>query len=477
MSPFGQRRSDIRVVDSRALVALKNRLTPEQAIEKQAAFVAASAARSNTATAASVSGMNAAPSKAPGAAYLGQKAARATSSICYNVAADVAAYKVADLASVCKINLGKCRALGSLWNGEILTTLPPGYQATTSHSDYLAWALPEWWNQLDDADSDIWGLAAGPIQWGLDWDAVQLQEPGLYWTSGKGFLYYAIRYAVATMYAFAGQLNKPDVFGNACLLSKEKVQADIRNAGKGGWTLTVAHKCQFQDDRIQVASDGAIDAFRTWYGGYKGLTLVLPTDLNDSILVTCALADYFFSWGLKLYDYVCAGESTDPVRDLWYSVMCARSGLSEIVDLVGLLVHEHSHSTGFPATEWECVFVDYQECCHFELGWSSRHRLMARLGLPLSRLPDMADRQLNNAAEKPTATTKGGTRDWFDFDNNEEWSYKFSFNLANYDCDGSWMTGTHTDLWEEKHKLWLAWLYPSGCAAGSHHGGVEVFNE
>lgn len=367
---------------------------------------------------------------------------------------DVASWDVASLADRCKLNLGKCKALGTLWDGEISAQLPREFAATSSHGDYLSWALSDWWEALDGSDSAVWDIVGKPIQWGLDWDAPELQAFGLYWTSGEGFLYYALRYAVATMYAFPGMLNKPDVFGNACLVSKAEI---IEAIEKRLWTLTVTRKCDFSKDRIVVAWNGEVAAERAWQGSYIGLTLLLPTCINDGIMVNAALADYFFSWGIRLFDYVNAGLSDDPMRDKFTSLLCARAALSEIVDIVGLFVHEHSHSTGFPATEWECgAFGRPQECCHFQLGWSSRARLMSRLALPLPRLPDVAE------------SSSAVFLDRFDFDWDEHVSFTFAFSGStwlggpgSYDCSGSSMVFDRVSIWDAKAGTTLSWSYPS----------------
>jgi hypothetical protein len=142
--------------------------------------------------------------------------------------------------------------------------------------------------------------------------------------------------------------------------------------------------------------------------------------------------------------------------------LCAKAGLSEIVDIAANLLHEFSHGTGWPETWWECALLWGQfECCHFNLEWMFRHRMYAVHALPLSLLADNAtsDRMSNR----------------FNFDSGVDWSFTFSKTGGGIDyCDGATMTGVHSDLWTPDHTVKFSWSYPTECAAGDGTDSATV---
>ena len=408
------------------------------------------------------------------------KAAPEAGRPCAFVPRSVASFDVASLRDVCGINLGPSRYFSTApFFGELFASLPPDFMASSSHDEFLAFALPTWFSRIHASTPEAWDAAfsaLNPSIW--DGDPPEWKAKGLYWQNSEGFLARALRYALVTAYAFAWATESIPTFSTACRIDRNVLRNTISGAAldpitKERWRLDVARMCEYTKDGVDVSAFGLVQPRRHWNGLWVGITPRFWTTLNDGVQVSAALADYHFSWAIRLFDFARAGHSENPIADLWMSICCARAALAEIVDIAGLLVHELAHTTNPFDSQQECrADSGKQECCRFNLRWYFCHRIAAEFALPLAALPNMADDDERIDFLRPHETTFDGQRHRFDFDADEYWQFTYhSGTDANTDsCIPAELEGTHHGLWQVDHALGIAWNYPDGCADGSNSG-------
>lgn len=192
--------------------------------------------------------------------------------------------------------------------------------------------------------------------------------------------------------------------------------------------------------------------------------------MNDGMQLTAALADYYFWWAHRLYDWAesgNAGSDEDAVRFL--AKWCARAALAEIVDIAGLLVHEITHLGHFVDSLWECradqvgllLPTRYLKCACFMNSWIFRARVTADLALPLPLLPDTSSGESGDDQHMPR-DRDGVPRQRFDFRADEEWNFQYNQAFA-ADCIGATFDVEHNDLWSESHFALGMFDYPEDC--------------
>lgn len=422
----------------------------------------------------------------PGVVEIVRSMANALTAECAVLPLTVSSCDVALLRNVCSIDLGPDPTMNSVpgRGGRLVASVPLDFEPTSSHNFFLSMMLPRWWNKISDFDEDVWQIATGVFM-PSSLPRKEWLNQGLYWQTEDGFLFRAIRYALATLYGWAFTCEEISVFRDGCMIDKDWIRAQMRDE----WRVDVDDICSYDLDKIRVEGMGRLALHRTWRGDFIGITPMGASTLNDGVHLNAALADYYFWWAHRLLDFVLAGKSAQPSGDLWVAMCCARAGLAEIVEISGLLMHEISHWAGWPATVYECVGL---ECCHFQLDWLHKFRVTADCGLPLAMYPDMAEDEHVDPAggdwhhidyydrQKSTfpVDSTGTVRERFDFSYTDTWSFTYSF-AADYDCGrdgGSSMTGVHSHWSDYDHGLKVTWNYPQECAEGSSSGS-RTFND
>jgi hypothetical protein len=386
------------------------------------------------------------------------------------------AIDIANLAKVCRIDLGECKMYNGVldFDGRLWAEVDCDFQPSSNHGDFLRLMLPEWSDGISNTGwDDTWERATKVLQKSTFNDVALWTSPGLYWTQKEGFIFRALRYAIATLYGWASRADDISVFAKSCLTDKRTIRARIDSRT---WRVRLDEMCEFDDVHFTIDSHGALtDLTRIHKGLYLAISISQATGLNDGLHIMAALADYHFWWSIRLYDWVRQGRSTRPFQDLVVSIQCARAALSEIVELASVLLHEIGHTMAIPDTWWECQYLgNKMDCCHFQLEWYFRHRLCAEFALPL---PLMAD--CSEFRKFPSATDGTGERDRFDFDTDEGWEFEYSFNPGgrNFDaCEDSFNKGVHASLWTTKHKLTVSWQYPQECESDDDATGSQTFN-
>jgi hypothetical protein len=384
------------------------------------------------------------------------------------------AIDVASLRSACRISLGRSRRYEGVldFGGELWAEISDcNFVPTSSHADFLKLFLPEWCEGIEAAGWDhVWERATAVLQQSTFDDYAEWTSKGLFWDMEEGFIFRALRCAIATLRAWGSHIDDIPQFAQQCLTFQHTVESRIDDLA---WRVRLDRMCDFDAVTFEVDSFGqVVNPIRTRRGDYKAISFTQTTGVNDGLHIVAALADYHFWWAIRLFDWVSAGHSERPVQDLLVAIYCARAGLAEVMDLAGLLVHEFSHTTGVPATWWECQFLtDNLDCCHFMLAWNFEHRMLAEFGLPLPLMADCSTSQ--------SFPDEG--RDRFDYADGEAWSFTFAFDAGAGDhidkCDPASFTGAHADLWTLRHRLDVSWDYPSECAAqGSDSSGSDTFN-
>ncbi len=423
---------------------------------------------------------------------------------CLTLPLTVSSCDVSDLRNVCAIDLGLHPLMNGIPGrdvnhansnlipeGRLLATVPLDFEPTSSHNEFLSVMLPRWWNKIGDFDEDVWQISSDVFMA----SALPRKEwlnRGLYWQTDDGFLFRAVRYAIATLYAWAFTCESIGVFQKGCKIDKDWIRSEMRN----GWRVDLGDMCSYDRDLIRVEGMGGLAVRRTWRGAYTGITPMGASTLNDEVQLNAALADYHFWWAHRLYDQIAAGKSTNTFADLWVCMCCARAGLAEIAEISALLMHEISHWAGWRFTLAECSGLDLGgtgklECCHFQMGWFHGFRVTADCGLPLSMFPNLGQDQFDTTGRVVEYANRGSAvfptdnlgnqRERFDFDLHETWNY-----LA--DCDGPTDCGATTSLpsgsfmacaqgepWSLDHSLTVSWDYPSECAAAAT-AGSQSFN-
>jgi hypothetical protein len=153
------------------------------------------------------------------------------------------------------------------------------------------------------------------------------------------------------------------------------------------------------------------------------------------------------------------------------SFLCAKAALSEIADLAHSILHEFSHTTGIPATWYECSgFAQKLECCHFNLQWIWLHVVYGWNSLPLSLLAGGAE-----TLTKPRSAIFV-KRSRFNFDDGEKWNFRHEFvsDKNAQKCNESALLATHSGLWVANDSVKVEWEYPRACADKSEVGSQEI---
>ena len=417
-----------------------------------------------------------------------RQAIAATPTVCAGRSVSVRSDEVADLRNVCEIDLGQCRHwTGAPFHSRLWYELPLEFEPTSSHTEMLDALLPTWhdkvlsfgdtWHIADRVVSDLF-FTSSHTTW---------RKPGLYWEAGNGFFYYAMRYAVATMYAFAYAVNEVSEFTDASGMDKDAVRNKL-----SALVHLVVKPGRFSNytlDQITV-TDGYVTARRTWrpspdfpYEHYVAYTFSDVTHVNDGMQLTAAIADYYyFWWAHRLYDWAesgNAGGEADAVRFL--AKMCARAALAEIVDIAGLFIHEVTHLGHFVDSLYECqansMFgLQYLKCASYMNSWIFRARVTSDLALPVPLFANCDDGSSEDAKDKP-ADSAGDPRDRFDFRADESWYFQYATNVTA--CAPSSLEIAHLDLWAEAHTAVGIWRYPGVCDspnALASVSGVAIMN-
>lgn len=429
----------------------------------------------------------------------------ALNSECEGLPITVSSRDVALLRNVCSIDLDLCPLMNGIpgrdvnWNnplavpeGRLLASLPIDFEPTSDHSEFLNAVLPRWWSKISSFDEDLWDIA----------DAVYMESAlprdgwlnrGLYWQQSDGFLRRAIRYAIVTLYGWAFTCESIGLFQTAGQIDKDWIRSEMRN----NWRVDIGPLCDYSKDLIRIEGQGGVAVRRTWQGGFIGMTPLGATTLNDGVHLNAALADYYFWWAHRLFDYIREGRSTNELADGYVMVCCARAALAEIAEISALLMHEISHWSAHPYTLAECAGVDLfsngrLECCHFMMGWFHGFRVAADCGLPLAMFPDLGeDARYANAqvvdyysrgSDVFPTDSSGLVKRRFDFEFDDRWQYTATFTAV-YDCGnmpsrpgGSFMKAVHTNLWDYDHPLTVSWDYPSECSGHSSTAKSKSFN-
>jgi hypothetical protein len=402
-------------------------------------------------------------------------APKAGVSSCLMLPITVEAHDIANLRDVCTISLGDCRYFNKVdpLNGVLTATLPSDFEPTSKHEDFLQVAFPDWAEKMDRLGWDrVWNAATKTLNRASFVSRTEWKQKGLYWSANshrEGFFFRAYRYAVALLYSYADQVTVVSKFSSACHINEKK----IRDTFDGGvYKIGVEKHANFADNIITVDSFGGVQGSRTWDG--RLAISVFNTAINDSWQVTAGLADYYFWWAIRLYDYVVGGHTTsddDRVRFTIMSLLCAKAALSEIADLAHNILHEFSHTTGIPATWYECSgFFQKLECCHFYLQWIWLHVVYGMNSLPLSLLAGGAE-----TLTKPE-TANFFKRNPFDFDIGETWrfSHKFVSDKQAQECSDARLSVTHNGLWVGSDSIEVDWEYPRACADRSEVGSQKI---
>ncbi len=329
---------------------------------------------------------------------------------------------------------------------------------------------------------ELWTAAGRAVNVESSWDSAVVanwRAPGLYWNDSQGFLWRALRYAVATVYAYANAMESLPTFSEPCRVDKDAFRSAI---DKNSWRVELAHHHDWSADSLSTGKGGYLSATRGAGQGdpWIGLTITAGlTTLSDVVQLYAAIADYYFWWGIRLYDYLKQGLAEDSLATALLSMCCARAGLAEIVQLAGFLVHEWSHTTGIPYTWAECAGVDIGSdgrlrCCHYNLEWAFVHRLTGIQALPLSLLFDL----VNTSSNARPLDESWAQRDRFDFDAGEHWLKSSTNRLPSEDdCGGAVFAGEHHSLWAYRHQVDTAWTFPSRCASNGNNSGRASFGD
>jgi len=395
----------------------------------------------------------------------------------------VRAIDVADLRTVCRVDLGASQKYNGFldFDGRLWAEIDDcNFAPSTSHEEFLKLMLPEWCAAIEENGWDhVWDSAGAVLQKSTFNDFPEWSSKGLFWDMEEGFCFRALRYAIATVFAWAKRADDVEQFSEQCLTDRSTIHERITNLD---WRVRLDRMCVYEDVHFTIDERGKVtDPTRTPNGTYKAISATGATGVNDGLHIVAALADYYFWWSIRLFDWVKGGHSSRPIQDLVVAVYCAKAGLSEIVDLAALLLHEFSHTTGVPATWWECQFLtDNLDCCHFQLGWIFEHRLLAEFGLPLPTMAFCAPQ------EQFPFDSADAARERFNFGSDEGWSFTFSQLVLDAEgaevdrmdqCAPSSCLGEHGSLWEIKHHLQVTWSYPVECKApDSIASGSEEFN-
>ena len=311
---------------------------------------------------------------------------------CQHTPVSVDPEDITDLSGMCTISLGINPDFGDL-----AASVWPGYSPSLGAADQMLSAyLPDWYTVIGSLSSNVWrsadqiltvtGLPTGSLA-GLSSPA------GLFFDDSRfGFFYYAMRYALVTLYAFSSSIDA--TFGTSCGLTAQKLR-EVIEIPAGQWIkipeFVVLKLANARNMNITIDSNFRCTGSRAIT--FPALAMNVPftnplhVAFGSCYEMEAALADYYFWWANRLWNYAIGLEKGDPDRywTYWIGMLCARCGLSEIIELAATLLHEISHFAGGNglARYWECAVGQTRlDCCRFGLEYMFRNRMWASLALP-----------------------------------------------------------------------------------------------
>ncbi len=365
-----------------------------------------------------------------------------------------------DLAGICTVNLGYSPDwdFGD-YDGFLKASLPHGYTPSISGEQMLDYCLPDWSRDVKSVGDDVWHWADDVI---LDFSTVtqpQWTAPGLFWNDeeySRGYFYYALRYALVTLYTYAELGDNPSRMASACSMSASTVRKarEVPNIRVIPFSTSSASNL-----KITVNSDYEVELNRT-YGSPQAFTPNYTIYLGDQMQCEAALADYYFWQATRLYSH-----AVETGGDLWYAwvaMNCARAALSELVEMAGSILHEYAHWAGNPKTLWECSVLGAKlDCCHYVLEYYFRNRMWAKHGL----VPSLG---VNGASNSTYPATR--------YSSSSGWSNTLGGLDNNCTNTGMQVTGSHDNVFNVGQPLSISWKIPSSCSTGSDSGS-DSFND